>query len=50
MYTRPFNSASNKTRTAANAAPERKKTQNAGLLDFVQPQCKAAINLIIISK
>jgi hypothetical protein len=25
MYTRPFNSASNKTRSAANAAPERKK-------------------------
>jgi hypothetical protein len=25
MYTRPFNSASNKTRTAVNAAPERKK-------------------------
>jgi hypothetical protein len=23
MYTRPFNSASNKTRTVANAAPER---------------------------
>jgi hypothetical protein len=23
MYTRPFNTASNKTRTAANAAPER---------------------------
>jgi hypothetical protein len=49
MYTRPFNSASNKTRTAANAALERKKkTQNVGLLDSVQPQCKAAINLIII--
>jgi hypothetical protein len=27
-----------------------KKTQNAGLLDSVQPQCKAAINLIIISE
>jgi hypothetical protein len=25
MYTRTFNSVSNKTRTAANAAPERKK-------------------------
>jgi len=25
MYTRPFNFASNKTRTAINAAPERKK-------------------------
>ncbi len=27
---------------------EEEKTQNAGLLDSVQPQCKAAINLIII--
>jgi hypothetical protein len=50
MYTRPFNSASNKIRTVANVAPEKKKTQNAGLLDSVQPQCKAAINLIIISE
>jgi hypothetical protein len=25
MYTRPFNSASNKTRIATNVAPERKK-------------------------
>jgi hypothetical protein len=25
MYTRPFNSVSNKTRTATNAAPKRKK-------------------------
>jgi hypothetical protein len=37
MYTRPFNSASNKTRIAANAAPKRKKTQNARLFDSVQP-------------
>jgi hypothetical protein len=27
MYTRPFNSPSNKTRIAANAAPERKQKQ-----------------------